>query len=157
MATRAGTPASAGRPLSTWTRRASALNAAVRRGPQAILQPIDAAAELVLGRDDDLGGRRRRRRAHVGDEVGNRDVGFVADGRDDRHRRARDGARHDLLVEGPQILDRSAAAPDDDDVDARHAGDCAQAAGDFERRALALDAGRTDDEVQRCDSAGSAP
>ena len=68
------------------------------------------AAELVLGRDDDLGGGRRRRRAHVGDEVGNRHVGFVADRRDDRHRRPRDRARDDLLVERPEILDRSAAA-----------------------------------------------
>ncbi len=81
------------------------------------------AAELVLGRDDDLGGRRRRRRPQIGDEIGDRDVGFVADRRDDRHRRQRDRARDDLLVERPEILDRAAAAADDDDVDAGHAAD----------------------------------
>ena len=37
--------------------------------------------------------------------------------------RRRDRARDDLLVERPEILDRPAAAPDDDDVDARHARD----------------------------------
>ena len=36
---------------------------------------------------------------------------------------ARNRARDDFLVERPEILDRSAAASDDDDVDARHAGD----------------------------------
>ena len=50
--------------------------------------------------------------------------------------------RDDLLVERPQILDRAAAAADDDDVDARHPADGGQRARDVERRAFALDARR---------------
>ena len=114
-----------------------------------LAEPIDARDELVLPRDDHLRGRRRRRRAQVGDEVGDRDVGLVADGRDHRHRAAGDRARHDLLVERPEILDRSAAAPDDDDVDARRP--CAIArepAGDVERGAFALHARRANHEVR---------
>ena len=127
IATRPGKPANAGRPLERRARAgSSAWTRAARRGAQPIVQPIDPAAELVLRRDDHLRRRRRRRRAHVGDEVGDRDVGFVADRRDDRHRHARDRARDDLLVERPQILDRAAAAADDHDVDAGHARDRAQ-------------------------------
>ena len=49
-----------------------------------------------------------------------RGVGLVADRRDDRDRRVGDGADHHLLVERPQILDRAAAARDDQQVRARH-------------------------------------
>ena len=60
-----------------------------------------------------------------------------------------DRARDDLLVERPEILDRSAAAADDDDVDAVDARrSLCSAARDLERRALALHARRTDDEVR---------
>ena len=47
---------------------------------------IDARAELVLGRDHHLGGRRGGWRPQVGDEVGDREVGLVPDRRDDRDR-----------------------------------------------------------------------
>ncbi len=60
----------------------------------------------------------------------------------------RDRPRHDLLVERPQVFDRSAAAPDDDDVDAFDAPDVAERAGDVGRGAVALDARRRDDHVR---------
>ena len=94
------------RPRTVSSRRRSA---ASRRSPLA----IDPRDELVAPRDHGLGRRRRRRRAEIGDEVGDGDVGLVADRGDDRHRACGDGARDDLLVERPEILDRPAAARDD--------------------------------------------
>ena len=61
-------------------------------------------------RHDQRGGRRRRRRAHVGDEIADREIGLVADAGDDGDARLEHGARDDLLVERPQVLDRAAAA-----------------------------------------------
>jgi hypothetical protein len=59
-------------------------------------------------------------RAAVGDEVDQGGVGLVADGRDQRDRSLGHRARQALVVEGPQVLDRAAAAGDDDDVGTRH-------------------------------------
>ena len=73
-------------------------------------QPIDAGDEFVLSRHDHLGGRRRRRGAQIRDEIRDGDIGLVADRGDHRHGRSGDGASHDFLIEGPQILDRTAAA-----------------------------------------------
>jgi hypothetical protein len=42
-----------------------------------------------------------------------------------------DGPRHRFLVERPQVLDRPAAARDDDDVDARHAREALEAPRDL--------------------------
>ena len=63
--------------------------------------------------------------------------------------RGRDRAGHELLVERPEILDRAAAAPDDDDVDARDlARSRAAPAHDLGGRAVPLDARRPDHQVR---------
>ena len=124
---------------ATWRRRIAtrAGDAGERRPRQQLVQPpssrcrrarsadatpsrqgVDVAGELVLAPHDELGGRRWRRRAQVGDEVGDGDVGLVADRGDDRHRRGGDRPGDGLFVERPEILERSAAAADDDHVDA---------------------------------------
>ena len=72
----------------------------------------------------------------------------MSDCGNDWNGRLRDGARHGLFVERPQIFNRPAAAADDDDVDARHASDRPQAAGNFVRRAFTLDARRPDDQMR---------
>src|SRR5262249_19706481 len=63
---------------------------------------------------------------------------------DDGDRAGEDRAGDDLLVEGPQVFERSAAAPDDHHVDAAEAGragvDAANRRGDLGRRAVALHA-----------------
>ena len=64
-----------------------------------------------------LRGVGRRRGPQVGDEVGDREVGLVADAGDDGHARGHDGARDGLLVERPQVFDAAAASRDDDHVD----------------------------------------
>src|SRR5205814_8660081 len=83
---------------------------------QAPGEAIAPAAELVLRRNHHLGGRGRGRRAEVRHEVGNRDVDLMADGGDDRDWGGDDRPGHALLVECPEILDRSASATDDDDI-----------------------------------------
>ena len=40
----------------------------------------------------------------------------MPDSADDRDLRCRDGAHHRLLIEGPQILNRAAAAPNDQKI-----------------------------------------
>ena len=70
-------------------------------------------------------------------------------------RARRDGAHRHLLVEGPEILDRAAAARDDQKVGARHrppGGDGVEAAHrrrDFLGRAVPLHAHRPDQHVAR--------
>src|SRR5439155_22661124 len=58
---------------------AEALDPRAGSRTKSIAQPIDARAEFVVSRDDHLGGGGRRWRAQIGDEVGNRHVGLVAD------------------------------------------------------------------------------
>jgi hypothetical protein len=55
-------------------------------GASPPIEPIESGHELVFPPDDDLGRVRRGGRADVGDEVGDREVGLVADPRDDRDR-----------------------------------------------------------------------
>ena len=70
------------------------------------------AATTISAAADGVGARRSATKSAMVTSA------LVADRRNDRHRRGRNRARDDLLVERPQILDRSAAAADDDDVDA---------------------------------------
>ena len=67
-------------------------------------------------RRDEFRRARRRRCPHVGDEVGNREIDFVSDAAHHRHAAVDNCARHDFFVEGPQVLERSAAARDDEHV-----------------------------------------
>ena len=127
---------------------AQALHARSGSGPEPAVQPVDPAAEIVFRGDDEFGGRRRRGRPQIGDEVGDRDVGLVSDGGNHRHGRSGDRARHDLLVEGPEIFDGAATAADNDHVDARHAADRAQPARDVERRAFTLNPRGPDNQMR---------
>ena len=108
----------------------------------------DPLQEGRLLLDDHLGRGRGRRGPEVGDEIGDGEVDLVADGRDDGHGRAGDGPGHGLLVEGPQVLDGAAAAADDEDLDTGPAAQGLDALDDLGRGALALDAGRVDDDVE---------
>src|SRR5437867_1584681 len=107
----------------------------------------------LLLADDELGGRRGRWRAQVGDEVGDREIHLVADGRHHGRLGAGDGARDDLFVEGPEIFERSAAAADDDDVDVAERVEVAQPLRDLLGGAVALHAGGRDHDVQLAEAA----
>jgi hypothetical protein len=72
----------------------------------------------------------------------------VADGRDDRDRAGGDGAHDLLFVEGPQILDRAAAARDDHQIGlVRHPIEAAHGGRDLRRSPLPLHRHRPDDDM----------
>src|SRR3954464_6897023 len=81
--------------------------------PQRALQAGPAlreiGRELALHPRDQLRGGGGGGRAHVGAEVRDGEVHLVADGAHHRHRAGGDGARHHLLVEGPQVFQAAAA------------------------------------------------
>ena len=72
--------------------------------------------EICLFGDGDLGGGRRSWGPHVGDPIGDGEVGLMADGGNDRDARFEDRFRDDLLIEGPEILDAPSAPPHDQDI-----------------------------------------
>src|SRR5439155_9134631 len=107
---------------------------------------INAPGNVAPVRGDSLGSGRRSGRAGIGDEVGDGEVGLVADAGDNGDRAGVNGAGDDLFVEGPELLDGAAAAGDDDGVDAPDAVELADGLGDADRRLCALDGrGREDD------------
>ena len=77
---------------------------------QPRVERAQATGEVIATGHQQFGRDRRRRRAQVGGEVGQAEVGFVADRRNHRHRRCGDRARQTLVVERPQVLERTAAA-----------------------------------------------
>ena len=150
IATRPRKPANAGRPLDDVHAPAQALHA--RRAPR---RAADRAADRSGRRTrpsrdttssaaaDGVGARTSATKSAIVTSVSWPTAEITGTGD------ARDRARDDFLVERPEIFDRSAAAADDDDVDARHARRSARsAARDVRRRALALHARRADDEVR---------
>ena len=125
----------------------AAVETSGQRGAKAPCLPIEARAQFFFRGDHHLRGSRGRRRANIRDEIGDREIRLVTDGGDDRYGAPDDGARNRLLVEGPQVLSRSTATPDDHDVDAGHAADGPDGIGDLSRCAFALHPRRPDDEV----------
>ncbi len=102
-------------------------------------------APFARQRADQLGRRRRRRRAPVGGEVGDGDVDFVTDAGDHRHATAAHGARHRLVVEGPQVFERAATARQDQHVALAALAGHVQHAGDGRCRLRALHRHRVDE------------
>ncbi|MCW0466403.1 hypothetical protein NB705_003476 [Xanthomonas sacchari] len=108
-----------------------------------------ARAEIALIGHQQFGGDRRGGRAQVGGEIGQGHVGLVADGRHHRGDCRGDGACQVFVVERPQVLERTAAAGQQDRVVAA-AGVClAQQRGDLRRGAVALDQARQDVHLQQ--------
>jgi len=94
---------------------------------------------------DDLSSGRWRGRAHIRDKIRDREIGFVTHSTDDWYRACRNRARHGLFVERPQILDRSAAAREENHVHHFLAVEIFQRRDNFLRRAVALHAHRIQD------------
>ena len=94
--------------------------------------------EFVAGAHHDFGGGRGRRRAQVGDEIGDGEIGFVADAGDDGNYGFGNRAGHRLFVESPQIFERASAAGQNQHVDSFDAVEIPQGLHDFHRRAGAL-------------------
>ncbi len=148
--------------FSTWKRsgRRAQLGAAMilralprRQRPARLAH--DVRDQIGAHRHRHFGGGCWRRRALVGCEVDQSHVGFVADGGNERDHAVRRGADHDLLVERPQVLQRAAAARDDQQIrpaDAPAFGQRVEAVDggrDLLGRAFALHLHRPDDDVAR--------
>ena len=59
---------------------------------------------------------RRRRCAQIGHEIGDREIGFMPDAADHRNRAGSDHPRQPLIIESPEIFDRSATAHQKQDL-----------------------------------------
>ena len=121
------------------------------RVPQGCAQPVTElvypAEKLVQARDHDLGRGRGGRGADVGHQVADRHVDLVTNRGDHRDRGRRDRPGDRFLVEGPQVLERPAAPPDDDDIDPFLSRELVDAARDLSGSALSLHAHWADDDV----------
>src|SRR6266545_761677 len=116
-------------------------------------QPVEPCRELREIRDDEARSRGRGRGADVRDEIRQRGVLLMADGRDDRDGTVRDRAHEPLVAEGEQIFEAPSAAGEDDDVDLGSDGDLAQGFTDGDGGARSLDV-RLGDEKPRRRKAG---
>ena len=120
-----------------------------RRGTprQRLLEIGELATQRTRRGSDQLGGRRRRRGAQVGGEIGKGDVGLVADAAHHRHRRGTDRAHHALVVEGPEVLERAAASTDHEHVDLVAFGGSRDRRAQRRGRIRALDDARIDHDA----------
>src|ERR1700726_2085646 len=83
---------------------------------QAPLVLGDVPLEFLTRAHAKLRGGRRCGRAQVRDKIGNREIGFVAHTRYHGNFGSENRARNHLLVESPQILERTAATSNDEHV-----------------------------------------
>ena len=145
--------------LDALRRRQQAGSEVVESLRQRLVTPLDLALQAapnLLEPGDRLppvgahqrGRSGRRRRAHIGDLVGEQVVGLVADRAHHRDATGEDGARHALGVECPQVLDAAAATSDDEHVDLVAAVRRGDGLGDRVGRCIALHQRRVDDDVQ---------
>ena len=68
------------------------------------MRGLNLAQQLLLITADYLGGCGRRRRAQVGNKIGDGNVGFMADGANDRNAAGENRPRHAFIVKAPQIF-----------------------------------------------------
>jgi len=83
---------------------------------EAAAEVGEVVADAVLGFGDELGGGGGGGGAEVGDEIGDGEVGFVADGGDDGEAGGGDGAGDAFGVEGGEVFQRPSAAGEDDEI-----------------------------------------
>src|SRR5882672_1336349 len=107
----------------------------------------DMLIEFTARLYDKFGGGAGSRSANVRDEVGDGEIGFVADARDDRNFRIEDGPRDDFFVEGPEIFDGAAAARKDQDVDKFSLIEKSQRTDNFLGGTFSLHANRENSEM----------
>ena len=151
-AARIASPESSARALARKSAR-RALGDAQNRAAPARVEIGETGEKFGAHRHAEFRSGGRGRRAHVGGVIDQRPVGLMTDRGNQRNQAFRRRANDDLLVEAPQILERAAAARDDQQVGPRdraarlqriEAGD---RRGDFRRRSLALHAHRPDQHV----------
>jgi len=109
---------------------------------EAVIQSGGVIFDFLAGADDEFGRSRGRGSAEVGNEVDDREIGFVADGGDYGDLGGGDGAGQRFVVERGEVFGGAATARDDDYVDIVVLIEVADAGGDLKRRGVALHLGR---------------
>ena len=115
---------------------------------EALVEGLNAIGDVVERRGDQLGSSGGRGGAQVGDEVGNGEVGLVADGRDDGELGSGDGFGEEFGIEGGKVFERAAAAGDDDEVGVASAIEIGNAGGDFGGSSFSLNKRGIDEDVE---------
>src|SRR5437868_8012532 len=87
-----------------------------RQAHQLPAKIFERRADLILTRRDDLRSSRRRGRAKVSNKISNSEISFVTHSRDHGNRRLANRTSDFLLIECPQILGRTTATSDDQNV-----------------------------------------
>lgn len=121
------------------------LDPTLERALQARLQGRKLGTRGVPAGARQFGSAGRRRRAQIGGEIGDGEVGFVADAGHDGYRAGAKRAGEALVVERPQVLEAAAAAHDQKQIDAvayRTAPCISNRVGDTRPRLSALNGDR---------------
>src|SRR6267154_2264341 len=127
--------------------------AVAHQAGERFLQVGDVLVKFAASLHHDLGGSGRSGGANVGDEIGDGEIGFVADAGNYRNFGGEDGARHLFFVEGPQIFERAAAAREDQHIDHSLAIEELHGAHDFLGGTVTLDAHGIDREMHIAEAA----
>ena len=117
-----------------------------RQAPRREL--VHPLPQLVPLSHHQLRRRRRGRGPKIRHEIRDGDVGFVPHRGDDGDGTCRQRARHDFFIERPEVLQRSAAAGHDQDVQILPRPQPPECGGDLPRRAGPLDRHRVDQNLQ---------
>jgi len=113
------------------------------------VESLHALFDAVLGCGDEFSSGGGRGGAQIGDEVRDGEVGLVPDRRNDGQLRRSNGAGEGLVVEAGEVLERAAAAGDEDQVDlTRMLIEPADAGNDGGGASWALDRGGIDEQVE---------
>ncbi len=110
--------------------------------------------EFAASLNDEFGGGGRSGGAHVGNKIGDGEIGLVADAGDDRKGTLGDGASDDFFVEGPEIFERPATTNEENDVDGVGAREVAKGVDDLCGRTFALNANGIEGEMDVGKAAG---
>src|SRR5579885_1529998 len=115
---------------------------------ELVLISNDLVEQLISSANHELGGGGGRWRAQIGDEIRDSEVCLVADRGDDRRLTGGDGPGDRFFIEGPEILERSAAARQDDDLGPSGAAEVLDAATYLVHGSFALDESGIDPDVK---------
>ena len=115
---------------------------------EAVVEGLHPIRDIVQGGSDQLGGGGRGGGTQVGNEVGDGEVGLVADGGNDWEGRGGDGIGEEFAVERCKVFERSAATGNDDEVDFACAVEVRDSRRDFGRRRFTLNERGIEQDVE---------
>ena len=141
------------KPLQTVEERLEFVAVVIEAVGDKLLHVIDrignlpAAGEHAFG--NDFGGGAWGCGSQVGNEVADREIDFVADGRNDGNRGVEDGAGDDFFVKSPKVFEAAAAPREENEIDLFFPViEQADRTGDFLGGTVALHAASGEDDFE---------